>query len=305
MGGSSVEWGEAVDAFIGKLRADNCTAATLKTYRVFLDGGRARRFREAHGVTHARQLDAELLQAMKGEFLADGLRAGTVDDYVRMWKTFARHCLEHGWGVDAAALLVKGPRTPRRHPPTLTSEEEARLIGVCCPRDRVLIRLVLETGLRRSDVARLTVDDIIETDRGWLLRVRQSKGRKDRGVPLSEDFAAELDAHVKVRPLTRCRALFLTEVRRPDGDYGPLSSGGIYHAWRRNALKAGVRSWPHKGRHTAATRWASNGLSPWAIQRALGHETLAMTQRYVDAAGVDLLEAWAEMGKRQRKRNPS
>ena len=299
MGGSTVEWGDAVNAFIGKLRADNCTPATLKTYRTFLDGGRARRFREAHGVTHAKQLDAALLQAMKAEFLEDGLRAATVDDYVRMWRTFAKHCLENGWGVDAATLLVRGPRQPKRAPATLTRDEEARLISACdYPRDRILIRLVLETGLRRSEVANLSVDDLMETDRGCVVRVRQGKGRKDRAVPLTEDFADELDRYVRSRPLTRCRALFLTSLRRPHGDYGPLASGAIYHVWRRASQASGVRAWPHKGRHTAATRWAAEGLTPWAIQHALGHSTLDMTNRYVDSAAVDLIDAF----KRRRKR---
>lgn len=288
-------WGEAVTLFIEKMRADNLAAATMDTYSWLLRGSRAERFRELHGIETPSDVDAGVFEAMKREFLAAGLTPSTVDDYCRVWRGFARFCFDRGWGVDARALMVRGPRMPQRIPVTFTAEEEARLIDHCrTPRDRVLVRLILETALRRSEVAALTVDDVIETNSGWLLRVRQGKGRKDRGVPVSDAFAAELDRHIRQRPRTPCRALFLTLARTAGGSHGPLSSQGIYQVWRRLGRDTGIKAYPHKGRHTAATRWAADGLQPWAIQRALGHSTLAMTNRYVDASAVDLQAAFKQ-----------
>ena len=295
MRSGGMDWGGAVALFTEKMRADNCTPATIETYRWLLLGSRATRFREAHGVSAPADIDAPIFQALKQEFLADGLKPATVDDYCRVWRTFARFCLERGWGGDARALMVRGPRQPQRVPSTFSAEEEALLMDACrTPRDRVLVQLVLETGLRRSEVSRLTVDDILETGSGWLLRVRQGKGRKDRGVPVSDEFAEALERHVRGRPRTLCRALFLTLARTSSGDYGPLGTQGIYQVWRRLGQATGIRAYPHKGRHTAATRWAADGLMPWAIQRALGHSTLAMTNRYVDASAVDLQAAFKQ-----------
>lgn len=294
-----MDWTSAAEAFLNKLRGDNCTPATLETYRYLLIGGRARKFLAEHDIGSAPQLDKEVLEALKGEFLAAGLKAATVDDYVRVWRTFARFCIDRGWGVDERTLSVKGPRQPKLLPKTFTADEEARLIAACrSERDRLIIRLTLETGLRLSEVANLTIDDIIEVDTGWLIRVRQGKGRKDRGVPLGRELAADLERLIGIRPRTQCRALFLTHNRVASGDFGGLRPNGIYQTWRRLGQATGINAHPHKGRHTAATRWAQEGLYPWAIQRALGHTTLAMTNRYVDSSAIDLIDAF----KRRRVR---
>lgn len=288
------EWDAIVDAFIDRMRADNLAPATMETARWLLQGRRAKAFREQHGIATPRDCTPELLNVMKRQFLEAGLTASTVHDYLRVWRHFVRFCIDRGYDVDPRTLMVKGPRQPRTIPPTFTRDEERRLIQATrCDRDRVLVQLVLETGLRRSEVARLTVDDIVETPDGVLLRVRQGKGRKDRGIPISDEFANTLDVHIRGRPVTRCRALFLTSNRRPAGtDYAPLGTVGIYMIWKRLSQATGIEAWPHKARHTAATRWAAEGLQPWAIQRALGHSTLAMTNRYVDASAVDLQAAF-------------
>ena len=296
--GGRVGWAEAVGAFVDRMRADNCSASTIETYRCLLLGGRAKRFREAHDIAMPSQFTVDVFEALKREFLADGLKPATVDDYCRVWRTFAKFCYERGLGVDASVLQVRGPRQPSHVPSTFTTDDEARLIATArCARDRLLIQLILETGLRRSEVANLTVDDVLDAGQSWLIRVRQGKGRKDRGVPLSDDFAEQLLRWIDKRPLTKSRALFLTGAKVNQGDYGGLTSNGIYQIWRRLSQATGIRAYPHKGRHTAATRWAQDNLAPWAIQRALGHSSLAMTNRYVDAAAVDLVDAF------RRRRN--
>lgn len=286
-------WQAAVHAYVDKMRADNCTPATIETYRCLLVGGRAQRFREAHGIEYPHDFDAELFEDMKREFLADGLSPATVHDYCRVWRTFARFCMDRGWGVELSTLHVQNPRLPKLLPAAFTAKQEQEILAACrCTRDRMLVRLILETGLRRSEVAGLELSDIEASPQGWVIRVRQGKGRKDRALPLSDAFAQELGVWLRTRPATQCRALFLTTMRKDAGDYGPLESQGIYQVWRRLGKATGIRAYPHKGRHTAATRWAQEGVAPFAIQRALGHDTLAMTTRYVDSSAVDLQAAF-------------
>lgn len=296
-----VTWAQAVDAFVDRMRSDNCSPATIETYRCLLVGGPARRFCAEHGVERPDHLTVEVFEAMKREFLGRALRPATVDDYCRVWRTFARFCFERGFRDDDAVLHVRGPRLPKNAPRTFTAAEEQTILAACrCERDRVLVQLVLETGLRRTEVAHLDVDDIERSPQGWLLRIRQGKGRKDRGVPLSPDLSNVLARYLaKVRPASECHALFLTNARVCDGDYGGLTSNGIYQIWRRLSQATGIRAYPHKGRHTAATRWAEDGVSPWAIKQALGHTTLAMTNRYVDSSAVNLRAEFN--GRRQQE----
>lgn len=292
-------WEQAVHAYMEKLRGDNCSPATIETYRWLLVGSRAERFREATGIEHPQDFTAELFEDMKRDFLADGLKAVTVHDYWRVWRRFAKFCMEKGWGVQLSTLQVQHPRMPKLLPAAFTGKQEHELIAACrCARDRMLVRLILETGLRRSEVSRLDLSDIEASPQGWVLRVRQGKGSKDRALPMSDAFAQELGVWLRTRPATQCPALFLTLSRVDNGDYARLDSQGIYQVWRRLGQATGIKAHPHKGRHTAATRWAQEGVAPFAIQRALGHSTLAMTTRYVDASAVDLTAAFKKARER-------
>ena len=288
-----IAWEDAVEAFVDRMRSDNCAPSTIETYRCLLNGGPARKFREAQGIERPDQFTVETFEALKRELLAR-VRPATVDDYCRVWRTFAKFCYERGFRDDDDVLRIRGPRQPKNTPRTFTPAEEQTILAACrCERDRMLVQLTLETGLRRTEVANLTVDDLDKSPQGWLIRVRQGKGRKDRAVPLSRDLSDVLARYLaRVRPASECRALFLTTARVRDGEHAPLGGEGIYQIWRRLSQATGIRAYPHKGRHTAATRWAQDGLSPWAIQHALGHTTLAMTNRYVDSSAVDLRAAF-------------
>jgi integrase/recombinase XerD len=61
---------------------------------------------------------------------------------------------------------------------------------------------------------------------------------------------------------------------------------------RRISMETGIRVHPHKFRHTFATRALSAGVDVMALQRVLGHTTLAMVSRYVHYQKADLIEAW-------------
>lgn len=286
-------WSQAVDAYIERLEGNNVSPATIETYRTFLEGGRARRFRIAHGIVYPHEFSAEVFEAMKIEFRADGLRPITVQGYVRVWRQFAKFCMRQGWGVQLSTLQVANPKVPKVLPATLTDKQIEELIAACsCTRDKILVKFPIETGLRRSEVANITLEDIIADPAGWVVRAQRGKGAKGRTVPISDAFADELGQFLRMRPKTQCRALFLTRNRKrhtADGsDFAPLGAVGVYQVWRRLSQKTGIKAYPHKGRHTAATRWAADGVVPWAIQRALGHTTLAMTNRYVDATAVDV-----------------
>ncbi len=99
------------------------------------------------------------------------------------------------------------------------------------PRDEILIRFILQTGLRLQEVCNTTVDDVIENPDGWYVRVRQGKGRKDRIVPLDtpqERLSARRRRYVdRVWPRqTRSRALLLS-ARKLNGEYGPLTRHSV------------------------------------------------------------------------------
>lgn len=243
-------------------------------------------------------LTAERLKAFETELLDAGLAARSVMGYHRVLKTFAAYCAREGYVVDDRVLQVDGPKQEQREPEVFSQADERTLLEAAeTDRDHLLIEFMLATGLRLREVAAATVDDVVESPSGAYLRVRQGKGRKDRIVPLDTSrrrLSRKLLRYVeRSRPRdSDIRALFLSTRGGRHGTGAPLTARGIQIVLYRLGQATGLHVHPHKFRHTFATRALSAGVDVMALQRALGHTTLAMVSRYVHYQKDDLLEAW-------------
>ena len=292
-----LSWDEAVDLFLASKRAENLSPATLENYDWHLRGSRAKIFLADHEIVSPRQLDGQTLEALQAELLAAGTSPALVHAFHRVWKNFAGFCIRRGYGADPDVLAVKAPKQPHREPETYSAEDERRIMAAArSPRDRLLVEVLMRTGLRLEEVANLSIDDVVAGPDGAYLRVRQGKGAKDRVVPLDTGrvrLSKKLRDYIRhVRPADGgSSALFLSR-RSRDGVYEPLTGRAVQLVMRRISMETGIRVHPHKFRHTFATRALSAGVDVMALQRVLGHTTLAMVSRYVHYQKGDLLEAW-------------
>lgn len=290
-----------MEKFLAECRRRNLSAATLENYEWHLTGVRARAFLKDHGVKAPDDLTVEMLRAVEADLAKAGLSAQSVDTFHRILKNFLAFCLREGLGGSARVLELKGPKLEQKEPETFTPAEEKRLLAALNdrPRDLMLTELMLRTGLRLQEVANLTVDDVMDSPQGAFLHVKQGKGRKDRVVPLDtpqDRLSARLRRYVdRVRPKSRGeRALFLTSRVDGSGEPGPLTPDAIQTLFKRLSRETGIHVNPHKFRHTFATRALSAGVNVMALQKALGHTTLAMVSRYVHYQTDDLLDAWKQ-----------
>lgn len=290
-------WDEAVTAYLASCRSANLSPSYLGRIREVLLGGRTRDFLAEHPIEHVGQIDRDLLRAMQLAMFADGMKASSVASHHRVWRTFARFCAEEGWlNRQSTVFQAAGPKLPQLPVEVITASQEARLIKAArCPRDAFLIRFMVRTGVRLTECCSLTLRDIPEGER--VILIRQGKGRKPRAVPLDTRacrFSDELDRYIRrIRPQSPSDALFLT-LTKVSGDHHPLRPHGLYIMLRRLGEETGIHVHPHLFRHTFASRSLAAGLNPIYLQRALGHTTLAMTQRYVHHSQADLIEAWQQ-----------
>lgn len=296
--GEGLTWERAVRSFLADCRRRNLAPATIETYASMLTNVRTRAFRNDHGITTPAALTSNQLKTFETELADAGLSAQSIIGYHRVLKTFAAFCIREGYGVEESVLDVAGPRREQREPEVFSDGDERRLLEAAgSERDRLLVEFMLATGLRLQEVTRVTVDDIVDSPDGAYVRVRQGKGRKDRIVPL--DTPRNRLSRKLLRYAERSRAsdadertLFLSTHGGRNGTGAPLTTRGIQITLRRLGEKAGIHVHPHKFRHTFATRALSAGVDVMALQRALGHTTLAMVSRYVHYQKDDLLEAW-------------
>ncbi len=287
-----------MQAFLRDARARNCSASTLANYRSYLLGPRAQQFVADYRIDSVADITADNLRGFQAELLDAGVSPGTAGTFHRVIRNFMGFCTREGYGVYPETLEVPAPRQPEVEPETFTPEEEQAMLKACkTPRDRMIVEFMLRTGLRLEEVVNVTLDDIIDNASGGIVRVRQGKGRKDRIVPLdtgSTRFSRRIDAYVKKdRPPARSRNLFLSTRQDPrTGDYPALDRDGLKSMLARLGEQTGIHVHAHKFRHTFATRALAAGVDSLVLQRALGHTTLAMVNRYVHFQTDDLVEAW-------------
>jgi site-specific recombinase XerD len=246
------------------------------------------------------------------EQFADHLRAGdlvddvttvTADD-VRRWLTslqgrvapsteyrnysglrqFFRWCVAEG-ELDASPLAnVRPPKVPEPRTEMLTRDQMRALLADCSGRDLVsrrdtaIILLFADTGVRLSELANLTTEDVD-------LRARVAyvvgKGRRPRTVPFGARTAQALDRYLRLKR-QHARAdrpnLWLGEKNRP-----PLTVEGVKQMLHRRGENIGVRAHAHMFRHGFADAWLKAGGAEGDLQELAGWKSAQMVRRYAAA----------------------
>ena len=178
-------------------------------------------------------------------------------------------------------------REPQKIPLVMSPDETKRLLAVASSlKARILLGLGYGCGLRASEVVRLKVKHIDSAQK--IIRVEQSKGRKDRNVMLSAETLDLLREWWKVRP-SRHDAGTPREERWlfPGAKRGKtMSTRQLSRLFHEAADAAGIRKGVslHALRHSFATHLLERGTDIRIIQALLGHDKLDTTARYTRVA---------------------
>jgi integrase/recombinase XerD len=200
-------------------------------------------------------------------------------------------------------------REPQKIPLVMSQDEARRLLAVASSlKARVLLSLGYGCGLRAGEVVRLKVKHI---DRAQdIIRVEQSKGRKDRNVMLSPAMLALLRAWWKARP-TRWDAGVPLEERWlfPGIRAGkPMTTRQLSRLFHEAAEAAGIKKSVtlHALRHSFATHLLEDDTDIRVIQALLGHDKLDTTARYTRVATgmIASIESPLDRLSQPRKKKP-
>jgi integrase/recombinase XerD len=219
--------------------------------------------------------------------------------------------------LDLAAEIYH-VREPQKIPLVMSPDEVKRLLVVASSlKVRTLLSLGYGGGLRASEVIQLKVKHIDRAQN--IIRVEQSKGRKDRHVMLSPEMLGLLREWWKARP-TRWdlgvppQERLLFPGRKPGK---PMTTRQLSRLFHETADAAGIKKSVtlHALRHSFATHLLENGKTDIrAIQALLGHDKLDTTARYTRVATgmiakiespLDMLSQPNKRPKRSRKHQPT
>lgn len=165
-------------------------------------------------------------------------------------------------------------------------EEIQKLTKACkTPRDKAIILLLLDTGLRVSEAARLTIKDVdLETGTIHVRPWRTGKKSRPRIVKLGNSTRRALWTYIASRNLDNNNAPLIATC-----DEKPLDRYAIGNIIERIAKRAGVfNCHPHRFRHTFAIFYLRNGGDIFTLQELLGHASLDMVRLYLRLSSTDL-----------------
>jgi len=207
-------------------------------------------------------------------------------------RTFYKFVKLKGLCDSNPALEVEGPKIGRPLPKALKPDEITQLLNTTLAgrtdfqrlRDRAILETLYGTGLRRTELLNLNLEDV-DLDRREI-RVVAGKGNKDRTVLMTTAAADAMRMYLTHRPRTPESAFFVGRGGRR------LSQSGVYKIFRVFLAVSGVQAHasPHTMRHSFATHLYENGADLLVIKELLGHESLATTQVYTKVSKQRLLE---------------
>jgi integrase/recombinase XerD len=199
-------------------------------------------------------------------------------------------------------------REPQKVPLVMSRQEVERLLAMArATKTKAMLSLSYGCGMRAGEVVRLRVGDI-DSDQN-IIRIVQSKGRKDRHVMLPPDVLGLLRQWWKERPTCHdsdvaLRERWLFPGRSP---WRPLTTRQFGRLFHETAEAAGIKK-PvtlHTLRHSFATHLLEAGIDIRKIQALLGHDKLETTARYTRVATGMISEIESPLdvlGDNQRKR---
>lgn len=169
---------------------------------------------------------------------------------------------------------ISRPRPQHRLPNVLSKEEVKRILNALTnEKHRVMLSLIYACGLRRSELLQLIPSDIERSRK--LLKIRQSKGYKDRIVPLSDRTIEMIDTYMK---------RYKPQVYTFEGQWiGEMySATSLEKVLKRACEKAGINKGVtlHWLRHSYATHLLESGTDLRYIQELLGHKSSKTTEIY-------------------------
>ena len=244
---------------------------------------------EAYEVGDLTSIEADWIRSWVVELVKAGKSPRTIHRKVSVYRTFVKYARRQGIMTNNPAESVVLPKVEKRMPEVVPEHamnqlfsEEVFSADWKGRRDRSMMALLYETGIRMSELIGLKVGDVNGARKE--LRV-YGKGRKERVLPLLPSTLESIMQHVMDRPVGG-DDLFVTDAG------SSLYPSFVYR--RVNHYLGEVSSLqqcsPHVLRHTFATHLLNRGAELAAVKDLLGHASLSSTQVYTQHTTARLKE---------------
>jgi len=259
--------------FVTYLKNQGRATATILAYGK--DTGQLVEFLNKKQITQVGSVLSEHIEAFK-EYLADNnYIAKSISRKLNSIKTFFRYLEEEKLVKDNPAAVVSHPKYEVK-PPRILSKMEYRALRDAARDDArmaAVIEILLQTGIRISELGRLQLDNINDKE----IKIKPYESHSERTVPLNQAAKNALARYLNIRSKTRNKNVFVTKTGRP------LLVRNIRAAIDRYFKIAGVEKVTVNDlRHTFISHQLMSGASVVLVQRLVGHKRLSTTEKYLN-----------------------
>lgn len=209
----------------------------------------------------------------------------TIQTYIRHLRVFINWLYDEEYIKENIGIRMKIPKAPKKIVSILSDDEIKKVYGAINEntafgvRNKAMISLMLDCGLRRNEVLSLELDNVHFSQS--VLKV-YGKGSKSRIVPMGLYTKKILYKYIyayRMMPETSIKRVFVSQNRNV------VTEDVIKMLFYRLKKKTGIsRLTPHLLRHTFATRYVIDGGDLFSLQIILGHTTSDMTKKYLHLA---------------------
>lgn len=285
-----------IKRFVEYLRYErNYSAKTISAYVGDLEQFREYFLGEDPSATW-NTVGSDMIRGWMEEMMDRGNSAASVNRRLSSVRSLYKFALAHGLAEKDPARVVTGPKKEKRLPKFVKDNDVQQLLepemwnmdDFDDVRDRMMILVFYETGMRRQEL--VTLDDGAVDFVNCQLKVT-GKRDKQRLIPFGEELKAELERYIEKRNGSVVRhdgALFV------DNKGCRLNGAAVRYRVRKQFGRVCPQKHrsPHVLRHTFATTMLNHGAGLESVQKLLGHESVATTEIYTHTTFEKLKEIY-------------
>lgn len=233
------------------------------------------------------QITQELIESFRDSLLTEKYTPKTVSRKLNAVKTFFRYLVNENFLTKDPSLAVAHPKIDLSIPKFLSQMEYRALRDVVREDERIaaMIELMLQTGIRISEVAALKMDNI----KAGTLIIEAYATQPQRTVPLNKKAKEAIERYITIKPKSDSPFLFISKNSKP------LAVRNIRAAIDRFMAKAEISGFSVNDlRTTFMVHNLKAGVDLVLLSQVSGHKRLSTTERYLELAGIK------EPGKKQQ-----
>jgi len=266
---------QAIDAFKGNLTQQGRASATILAYSKDIE--QLTNFVTKSGKTSIKEFKKEDIDAFKADLANSGYTTKSISRKINSIKAFFSYMQTTGNTADNPAINVSHPKYDIKPPRILTKLEYRALRDACREDSRMaaIVELLLQTGMRISELANLKINDLDLS--GNQITIRAYESHPERLVPLNAPTKESLVKYLALRPKSVNTSVFITKTGNPFLIRNIRSNldryfriGGIEGA-KVNDL-----------RHTFIAQQLAQGSPLVYISKLVGHKRLSTTEKYLE-----------------------